>query len=286
MKAIVTSIPLTASKTPAIIVTEIKMMQTVHKGVNFLVEGDDDIKFWKPRVDTTKVSLVNCEGRPNLLSASQLLLSQKTTNIVGVYDSDFDHIWGISHVSEILTPTDKNDLETTILSCKALDDVLLEFGDDALISAFDLAHNKSVQAHLIEVSQEFGKLRLHNRINNHNVDFGKLSPYRFVSSKDWQLDMHSLHGEYAVQISKTPENLCLELNALPKSNDVWSFCQGHDTVRILAQGLRQSLGKKQISEQDLSRVLRLAFSKESLAETKMYRFLTEMEKKLSIRVLV
>lgn len=268
---------LTASKTPDIIVSEIKMMSSTFKGVFFLVEGDDDSKFWKTRIAKGQTSIVNCEGKPNLLGASQIISRQGLSRVAGVYDPDFEHLFGVIHVPNILTPTDENDLEVTLLASEALDLLLHEYADEALLGEFRVSQDLSAVDQLERMSQEFGKLRLLSKQLDHNVDFDRLSPYRFVSQDDWSLDLVELHVEYARLAGISVEQLHADLTATIPATKPWGLCQGHDSIRILAQGLRKKIGKKQINEQDLARVLRIAYSLDMLQRSQMYKSLRALE---------
>lgn len=273
---------LTASKTPGIIVAEIRMMSASFKGIHFLVEGADDSKFWKPRVSANSVALVNCEGKPNLLGASDIVQRNAIASVIGVYDPDFDRLCGISHYPNMLTPTDHNDLELTLIASEALDMIIHEFGDPVQIADFECSQGITVAQHLEKTSGQFGQLRYLNEILRHKVDFERLSPYRFVSLDSWMLDRPALISEYARLAGLVPADIegLLESNS-PKVVNCWCLCQGHDTVKILAQGLRRRIGKKQISEQDVARVLRVAYSLDFLKQTEMYRALLSLESKLS-----
>lgn len=275
---------LTSSKTPAIILNEIKMMSSTFNGVHFLVEGDDDSRFWKPRIAKQKTSIVNCEGRPNLLGASQLILRQGIGCAAGVYDSDFDQHFGIIHCPDILAATDENDLEVTLLASEALSAILHEYADESLIRTFEVDRGMSAVSYLERVSQEFGKLRLLNKQLNHNVDFDRLSPYRFVSPEDWSLDLVGLHAEYTRLAGISAAQLQSDMAAKIPTTKSWGLCQGHDSVRILAQGLRKRIGKKQISEQDLAKILRIAYSVEQFQRSQMYQTLRTLEAKLPVAI--
>jgi len=275
---------LKASKTPNIILTEIQMMNSTFKGVHFLVEGDDDCKFWKPRIKKNHTSIVTCEGRANLIGASGLIINMGLANIVGVYDSDFEQLFGITHHPDILSPTDENDLEVTLLASNALEAVLHEFSDEALLSGFEQAHGISAAEHLAIVSKEFGKLRIHSRLLGHNVDFDRLSPYRFVSQDDWTLDLVGLHTEYVTLAGITLAQLQADLlSSVPAAGD-WGLCQGHDTMRILAQGLKKTISRKQLSEQDLAKVLRISYSLEMFQQSQMHASLKNIEGSKSITI--
>ncbi len=268
---------LTASKTPGIIVAEIRMMSASFSGVHFLVEGDDDSRFWKPRVSSTSVTIVNCEGKPNLLGASALIQRLGISAVAGVYDPDFERLFGVTHHPNILTPTDHNDLELTLIASDALNSLLHEFGDPDLIADFERTHGISVAHHLEATSRQFGQLRYLSGTLRHQVDFDRLSPYRFVSADTWTLDRPALISEYAILSGLTgPDVETLVQTHCPQAPN-WCLSQGHDTVRVLAQGLRRRIGRKQMSEQDVARVLRIAFSLELLQQSVMYRSLRSLE---------
>ncbi len=185
------------------------MMTSAVNGIHFLVEGADDCKFWRTRTKSKITSIVNCEGRSNLLGASQIIVRQQLQNIAGVYDADFEHLLGVVHFPDILTPTDQNDLEITLVTSGALAALLHEFGDDALISDFQRKNGIQVPDYLEAATREFGRLRFLNHQLSHRVDFDRLSPYRFISQDYWKLDLDGLHAEYAKMIGISIENLRL-----------------------------------------------------------------------------
>lgn len=275
---------LTDSKTPAIIVTEIKMMNSTFNGVHFLVEGENDIKFWKTRIAKGRTAIVNCEGKTNLLGASQIISHQNIPNVVGVYDSDYDGLFGVAHYPNMLTPTDENDLEVTLLASQALYILLNEYADESLLNAFQNDNGFSAVEHLEKMSQEFGKLRLLNKVLEHNVDFNQLSPYKFVSQDHWILDKAGLHAEYAMLASISVDKLNTALSSIIPIAKSWGLCQGHDSVKILAQGLRKKIGKKPINDQDLAKVLRIAYSPEMLRQSLMYKSLRILEATLTVPI--
>lgn len=271
---------LTTSKTPGIIVAEIRMMSATFKGVHFLVEGDDDSRFWKPRVASGSVTIVNCEGKPNLLGASIIIQRLGLSSVAGVYDPDFERLFGVTHHPNILTPTDHNDLELTLIASDALNSLLHEFGDQVQIADFERTHNVTVANHIESTSRQFGHLRYLSGTLGHHVDFDRLSPYRFISADTWMLDRSALVSEYANLSGLTaPAVEALVQSHCPQASS-WCLSQGHDAVRVLAQGIRRRIGRRQMSEQDVARVLRIAFSLELLQQSVMYRTLRSIEASL------
>lgn len=275
---------LTSSKTPGIIVAEIQMMSTSFKGVHFLVEGDDDSKFWKLRVSPNTVTIVNCEGKPNLLGASTLIQRAGINSVIGIYDPDFERLYGVTHHSHFLATTDHNDLELTMVASKALDVLLHEYGDSIQIIDFEKTHNTNIASYLEKVSRQFGQLRFLSTTLGHQVDFDRLSPYRFLCQETWVLDRQSLLSEYAnlagiaiTEIDPLIEQHCPAVQS-------WLLSQGHDTMKALAQGLRRRIGRKQMNEHDVARILRIAFSAELLQQSAMYQTLHSFESRLSAAI--
>lgn len=275
-----TTSPLTSSKTPGIIVAEIQMMRSTFSGNHFLVEGDDDSRFWKPRLSKTTVAVVACEGKPNLLGAATLISAQGIPGVVGVYDPDFERLLGVRHSPHMLTPTDGNDLEVTLLSSEAVELMLHEFADSALVQSFEQSQGLTAPEHVEQISAEFGKLRFLSGVFGHQVDFDRLSPYRFISADDWLLDRSSLLAEYSALASISQQSVETALQTHCVATARWAYSQGHDCVRILAQGLKRRIAKKQICEQDVAKILRISYSSEMLQRSSMYAYLKGLESAL------
>lgn len=271
---------LLSSKTPEIIVTEIRMMSSTFNGIHFLLEGDDDSRFWKPRLSKCTVTTVTCEGKPNIIGAAALVNELGLTAVAGVYDPDFERLLGVIHSPNILVPTDGNDLEVTLVVSGALKFVLHEYADEKLVEDFENQAGMSVIDYLESVSAEFGRLRFLNNRLDHKVNFDRLSPYRFVSVADWSLDRAGLHAEYAALSSTDPHALRDAIAAHCPPTVSWGYSQGHDCLRILTQGLKQRIGRRQVKERDVVRILRTAYSAEMLQSSAMYASLRMIESSL------
>lgn len=271
---------LTTSKTPATIVNEIKMMSTTFKGVLFLVEGPADVQFWKIRTTKDNVSLINCEGKTKLLDATPILLQTGFTQLAGVYDADFDHLNQISHHQHVLTPTDHNDLEITLLASDALDMLLHEHGDENLLKVFEATQGVSVAQHIQKLATEFGQLRFLQQKLKHSFSFNTLTPYRFVDQETWTIKKTELHSAYAHLAGLSTENLQALIEQHIPSASGWDLCQGHDALCILAQGLKKTIGNTNKKENEWLKILRGAYSKEMLSKTHMYGKLRTFESTL------
>lgn len=278
MSATVTGI----AKSPGVILAEITMTRTNYRGAFVLVEGDDDSRFWRARLPAPRARVVICMGRTNLLDVAGRTLVMR--DIVGIYDKDLDALFGLRHHPTKLAATDENDLELTLLQSPALGRVLDELADGARLASFELQAGASVIEHLQATSYEFGCLRYLNRLRSWGVCFDELSPYRFVSRQTWQLDRTGLQAAFCALAGITAGTLQGELVNCPQ-RQVWNLSQGHDTLRILAQGLKCVIGVRgNCDEQDVLRALRLTHRPEELAITQLWSDLRQMEANLGLQI--
>ncbi len=277
--------PLNSSKTPGSIVTEIHMMRSTFKGIHFLVEGEDDSKFWKDYLHRENVTLVNCEGKPNLIATALQIEAAAIPRVTGVYDADFDRLHGTHpHSPNILTPTDDNDLETMLLKSAALDKLLSQYADAKKLAAFQDRIGKTVVEHVAQTARHFGQLRFLNSVANLRIDFKHLSPYRFVEIESWNVKTDELQAKFAELTSTSPAELATALQTHCQHDTEWAYVQGHDATRILAQGLRKTIANEQMDEHSVTRILRTAFTDILLKQTTMYAALRTITAKMPVQL--
>lgn len=258
------------ARTPGDVVAEIKMSLAAFCGVHMLVEGGTDCSFWKLRFNqSAQYQLVICGSKSVVISSITLLDQMAQSLMLGVIDDDFDSILGISYASENIFSTDTHDLETMLINSTALTNILIELGDSTKINHFVAMTKKMVIDSLIEISLVFGRLRLLNARNNWNVDFSKLSPWKYVDQGTWTVDNAKLFAEFANEIGITPVDVENAVSA-EVSTPPWNIIQGHDALNILAIGLRSALAAKQFSEKDLSRYFRLTYDNTIFQSTVLF----------------
>ena len=92
---------LSGHKDPSSIAAEIKMMRLIHGGAFLVVEGANDVRFWRTRRHDT-CELVDGEGKCNVVAAVHRLDGEDISGVLGIVDDDFDSLLGIStHISRI-----------------------------------------------------------------------------------------------------------------------------------------------------------------------------------------
>lgn len=271
------------NKTPGVVAAEIEMLRAVDLNTSFIVEGHDDSRFWKART-ASQVTIVDCEGKRNLLEVARQAGEAGKDYIFGVYDADFDHLSGIRHHSKLLAITDENDLEITLLRSTSLSWFLDHLADQIKVKSFEATVGVTVSDYIESVARSFGELRFLNQTHSYGVNFDHLSPYRFISSTAWQLDKASLQKEFAAHAGLTLSDLREKLEGLCHYGK-WTLVQGHDCIKILTQGMKKVLSNKQSNEGDVTQMLALGFDNAKLAATRMYSDICSIEVRYGIKLL-
>lgn len=259
-------------KTPGVIQAEIIMERSLHAGSFLLVEGDDDIRFFRTRVDDDRCHLVDCRGKANALGAMRLLDAQRQRGALAVVDDDFDTLLGKPCESANVVQTDAADLECVLLRSPALDRVLNEEADPSAVKAL-CAREGSVQEALLRRGLPFGQLRWLALRRGDDLHCDPLRPAHFVDPKTWELDRAALYKDAAQRgLSLTPTEIESAVAALP-SADPWWICRGHDLIDLLVLALKSVLsrgGRSQPSRDALGKSLRLALHPTDFAATGLH----------------
>ena len=258
---------LSGQKDPGSISAEIKMTRMIHNGAFLLVEGLDDLRFWRTRRHVS-CELVDGEGKCNVVGAVQRLDAENILGILGIVDDDYDSLMHINHGTRNLVATDTHDLECLLCRSSALDQVLAEFGIAQKIQQFEAA-GVDVRSGLLERTMVFGRLRWAAKCHNLDINVGAIHVPRFMDIGTWSVDDDQLMRVASKGGSPDDcEKLKHFIAALPVA-DPWRVAQGHDMIQVLRIGLRHVLGALSASKgtDDVARILRAAVSSEEFQRT-------------------
>ncbi len=249
-------------KSPGTLVAEIKMSRRSHEGAFLLVEGRDDIRFWKSRCHAT-CELIDGEGKPNVIGGIQQLDTEQFPGALAVVDTDYDLPTRPRVESGNLLYTDAHDLECLLCRSSALDRVLAEHGALAKIQQFELA-GVDVRTALLERTLVFGRLRWAASHARPAIALREIAVQRFVDENTWAVDAEKLLRQAAPNVRAIEGRLA----QLPEA-DPWYIARGHDMVQILRIGLRRVLGDlpARIKANDIAGFLRVGMSPEALRGT-------------------
>lgn len=247
-------------KDAGVVASEVIMTRQIHSGSFLIVEGEDDHKFWSPRVASGACELVIGNGKPNVEGALICLDRGGFQGALGIVDDDFDSLEGRSRPSPNLISTDGHDLESMLLRSPALDRLLAEYGKVKEIRKFETIHDGTIREALVERGLEFGRLRWLALRGGWSYPFRDRGPDRFLDETTWEVRRDDLHAEIVrTGVFASIEELRAALAALPAA-DPWSICQGHDLISILRIGLKKVLGdlKSTKGVNDIAAMLRSA----------------------------
>lgn len=251
-------------KSPGTLVAEIKMSRMSHDGAFLLLEGKDDIRFWRSRRHLN-CELVDGEGKPNVVGAIRQIDTARSRGALGIVDSDYDFPTSPRAESDNLLYTDAHDLECLLCRSSALDKALAEHGDAAKIQRFEHA-GIDVRTALLERALVFGRLRWAARARP-AIALRGMAASRFVDENTWTVDGDKLIRE-TVSDADARAAIKMRLARLPDA-DPWYVAHGHDMVEILRAGLRRVLGDlpARIEAKDIAGLLRAGMSPEALRKT-------------------
>ncbi len=160
---------------------EMLMSRTAFNGSLLVLEGDDDICFWKPRaVSLSECQFVLAGSKPTVVNAVIQLDSLSHTGVLGVVDDDYDSLLGWPVRSTNLVRTETRDMETLMLSTRAFERLLDELGDAKKIQALEQREGRSIRDAFVARALVFGQLRYLSAAQQWNVAFDRLKPPRFA----------------------------------------------------------------------------------------------------------
>ena len=268
------------TRAPHVKANEIRLKRQSHYGSFVLVEGRDDRLFLQQFADSEECRITVANGKKNVVEVVEILEADRFPGIVGIVDADFDHFEGSRLSSDNLVVLETVDLEALLIRSTALDRVLVELGSTKKIAGF----GRDVREALVGAAVWIGCLRLHSRRNELRLKFKNLKYSVFVDKRSLTTRNRDL-VRAVMNLSQRPD-LSLEGTARKigdicfSLDDPWLVCYGADMVRVLAFGLRQTLGTNRaaaVAPCVVRRYLRLAFQWSDMNNSRLGRDMREWE---------
>ena len=268
------------TRTATDIVAEVLMTRSAFSGVILLVEGPSDSRFLKRHILANNSQITICGGKQTALSAMTQMNGMALTGYLAVLDRDFDDHKGILPGRSVFY-TDTHDIETLLLSVH-LHTLLAELGDEQKIEIFEQQTNQAIAAAVLERAEAFGKMRFLSEVKPAlKIGMGSFSPWKYIEVRSWTLDEIKLQTDYAAACGRTHQAVLALLAVLPPLK-TWRDAHGHDALAILSIGLRQILGGRQVSEDQLCSYLRLAFNEYDFRQTQLYADLKSWQEAIGL----
>ncbi|MCK6429072.1 MAG: DUF4435 domain-containing protein [Burkholderiaceae bacterium] len=266
------------SRTVGDVVSEILMSRAGFSGALLVLEGDDDVKFWRARATArSECQMILAGGKATVVGAVTAAEKLIQSGVLGVIDDDCDSLLGQTVPSANLVRTEARDMETLMLSSQAFEAVLGELGDPAKIQALEQKEGQSIRDAFVLRALIFGQLRYLSAAQRWSVSFDRLSPWRFADVPSWTFDRSALLCEYAAQVpGLTVDAIEAHLSSIPVTSP-WLILHGKDSLHVLAIGVRHCLGSQQHPIERILQMLRLAFSDLLFRATQLYKAVKNWE---------
>ena len=260
------------------IANEILLTRDRDEGPILLLEGDNDVKFFRRFVKNPDMSIIATWGKENLLDAVEILEAYNgIQGFMGIVDADFGHIDGSLPNSRNVIVTDDHDVEMMIVRTKAFDAVLYELGSARKIREFPNREGRIRDA-LMQRALIIGHLRYLSVADDLRLRFEGLRFDHFIDRDSLEIDRDrmlnnvlALTGNQGLDAREIRDRL-LEL-VEDMNDDPHQICCGHDFIAIFGIALRKVLGSKShqaASLQALGTALRLAYDSEDFYRTQLY----------------
>lgn len=256
------SLPESWTLGPDELVTEAIMALSNSPRPVVFVEGDSDRRFFRGKlrdniyyVDSGgRINVKTCVGKVNSLG--------RDGDFIGVVDEDYDWILGGGDVPGNIIKFDPRDLECLLLRSRALDNFLVEYSDDIIVSSYEARVGCTVREAVASKSTLFGAIRIFNSLNR-RVDMKWLRPSRFLinGDGDWSYDVARV-CECAVENGVVDDSGILigYIDGFEYPS-VWHVVRGHDAIEVFRHGVNGYLGRRRFnfSADQIESFLRQAF---------------------------
>lgn len=264
------------------------LASTILKNLVVYVEGSSDFYFWKMIFKNT-VKIEVCDGCEKVIGAVSKANEMGTNGNLGIIDRDFRRY----QEDEFQIPynvfvSDEHDLEMMMYKSDAFIKVLLSYKVNN-----DERYILSQKDEILQLTDRIGYLKLANEMKNLHIEFKRpghkgfdYPNYNNIITKDCDyisdeklVDTILLFNN-ARERSKEILEIYKEMEMHKDYYDSWNLSNGHDFSFFFAKFLNhrfhpshQGLGREDVEER-----LYLAFSKDLLEKTDLYKSLKVWEK--------
>jgi hypothetical protein len=271
--------------TPNSVASEIRMIRTNYKGTFLLVEGDNDRKTYECFINQSECIIEPLDSKDFVIEVSRILEQDGFKGLVAIVDSDFMKLDGSTVELAAVFLTDSHDLEMMIISSKALQKVLSEFGAHIKIAE----QEKEMLDLLLAVTAPLGFLRWlsSEAKDNLNLKFEEINFDKFIIKDKKKLTVNIDKMVTIVKNNSTMYDINSEefenkIHALEEQGyDLLHICNGHDVVEVLAIGLKKVFGNRRarcMNAETLEGIMRIAYDYSCFVSTQLYASIKDWEK--------
>ena len=254
----------------------VMMLATAFDGTIAVVEGITDRRLYGKFMDKDDVEIVIAHSKSNVRSAVREVYSdRKFGSVIGIIDADLDRLNG-KRRNPPLFLTDTRDSEGLMLRSRAFEDIVSEYADEEKLEMFE-DRNGDLKKVVLDSAYQIGILMYISERNGLGLSFKDLEFESFIDRRTLGCDVRRMIDD-VMSRSRSARDVSakniMQMIAAEEEHDLWDVCRGHDLMSILAIGLRYIFGgnnARNIYGNQLSGSFRLAFDREDLESTELYR---------------
>lgn len=261
-------------------------VQSSFKGCHIYLESGADCRFWGFFMNNTDIMLHACNGWPNVIETVKLE-SGKSVLSLGIIDNDFRALFNYPDVlPDNVYTTDEHDIEMMAARTDAAKHVISQFDSSGKVKDFEQKEG-DIMSFVYGITDSIGLVKLANL--KHQIGM----VFRFEKDETFELpkyekfldrDCHYLSDEkmieYLCQWSEShghrPNKEQIEIKDLieiekEKDYDTMQLSCGHDVCYVLSLIIKKRISNKgNISQEEMERLLAVAYSSEHLKRTTLY----------------
>lgn len=282
--------------TPEIIANTI--CQDTYNEYYILVEGDTDELFYSKFLNSDKCQIEICHGKENVIEAIELINKRKhriAKKAIAIIDKDFDFLDNTNYPKNIVE-TDFHDVEMMCLKSDSFENVAKEYFSNRKMERLKAENIKCLRSYFLNIIQPISELRILSKQEKLNLSFKpsvkkprELKYDKFICRDKFEfkgydklIEAVKTYYNQAVQLKN--EELIDKIKLLNlEEYDAYDICHGHDLTRAIHIGLKKRIGKSKLSgvtPDEIERALRLAYTKDDFANTKIKKKLDVICKEL------
>ena len=267
-------------RSPDALANAILLKRQSFKGCFLVVEGVDDLLFFRKFVDHEACHITEAYGKGRVIQVVSILETESFPGIIGVVDADLDHIEDTRRPSENIVVLDTVDLEALLIRSPALDAVLAEWGSTEKIVDF----GKDIREVLLDAAVWIGCLRLYSSRTQPKLKFQELRYNKFIDRQSLTIDIFSFVHKVlnrSQRLDLSTDDIVEELKSIHLAvDDYWLICYGKDMLGILTLALRRRIGSsraKYLRSKSINSGLRQSFHRNDLNVSKLGHDLFDWE---------
>ena len=259
------------------VANEVSMMRSSFGGTVLIVEGVSDARLYTKFIDRENVKILIAHSKNNVLETVSTLRNRRGDgSVIGFVDKDMDGMLGKRRNPPIFA-TDRRDVESTILSSPALNDVLAECGDTEKIRSF-VAKYGEVSESLAKAACPIGLLMYISYRKGMNLSFKDIDHLKYVSTVSLKPDIPRLVANiFASSMPQRYSRGSITEQLRPAAEECgasWDIARGHDAVAVLRIALRYTFGSyncRNITDGEVGGALRLAYSRQYFGTSELFK---------------